>query len=93
MLLNNAAQLGRVFSMKHRLLILAVALAVACSASAVSAACVVEYKAKRTSPTEYRHATMSVPDELCSLADARPYVEEKLSASGWTLLSIVKVGG
>ncbi len=81
--------------MKFRSLIpaaaMCVGLCVGLSASAASAACLVEYKAKRTNPTEYRHAAMTVPDAICSLADARPYVQEELAKSGWTLLTIVKV--
>ncbi|MGC8201076.1 hypothetical protein ACP2AV_00080 [Aliiroseovarius sp. PTFE2010] len=84
--------------MKFRSLIPAAAMCVglciglsASAASAASAACLVEYKAKRTNPTEYRHAAMTVPDAMCSPADARPYVQEELAKSGWTLLTIVKV--
>ena len=58
-----------------------------------SAACVAEYKATRDNPTEFRHATMSVPDDKCSVAAATSYVRSALAASGWKLLAIVRVSG
>jgi len=58
-------------------------------ASAASAACVAEYKAKRG--TEYVHSRMSIPDSACNASAARSYVARALSAQGLELLAIVKV--
>lgn len=62
-------------------------------ASGAASACTAEYKAKRDSPTEYRHTTMQVPQSACNPADAATYVQAQLAASGWKLLAIVKVSG
>lgn len=91
-LLNNAPHYGHIGGMK-RLLPLAALIGAVTIGSAAQAACVVEYKAKRDNPTEYRHATISIPDDKCSPAAAQAYVREALAANGWTLLAIVNVGG
>lgn len=60
-------------------------------ASAASAGCVAEYKAKKSNPTEYEHSTMSIPESACTKAAAEPIVAKALKANGWTLLAIVSV--
>lgn len=55
------------------------------------AACVAEYKAKRSNPTQYEHGRMNVPDSACTRDAAAPIVRAKLADRGWTLMAIVKV--
>ena len=99
MILNNKAEMRSVLGMKHGLSPLAFArvfisvFVLVLGVSAASAACVAEYKAKRDNPTEFRHATMSVPDDKCSVGAAEAYVRSQLAASGWKLLAIVRVSG
>jgi hypothetical protein len=78
--------------MTRHLLIPALALAVSIAAvSAASAGCVVEYKAKKSNPTQYEHSTMSIPDDACTNAGATQILHKALSDRGWTLLAIVSV--
>ena len=55
------------------------------------AACVAEYKAKRSNPTQYEHGRMNVPDSACTQEAAMPIVRAALADRGWTLMTIVKV--
>ena len=75
--------------MKKALTLLA--LCAALLASPASAACVAEYKAKKSNPTQYQHSTMSVPDSACSPGAAASVVRSRLAGQGWQLLTIVKV--
>jgi len=75
--------------MKHALIISALTMAL--TATSASAACVVEYKAKRTNPTEYKHAVTTVPANTCNAASAASVVRSQLAATGWQLLAIVSV--
>lgn len=86
-ILNNSATLGKVPPMRQHTLLLAFALALI--GSAASAACTVEYKAKKGS--QYVHTRMSVPDSACSVGAATPIVESALASQGMQLLAIVKV--
>lgn len=74
-------------TMKHAKYILALALGL--FATSASAACVVEYKAKRG--TEYVHSRMSIPDSACNPGAAQPIVAGELASQGMQLLAIVKV--
>lgn len=69
--------------------ILSLALALGLVASAASAACTAEYKAKNGN--QYVHARMQVPDNLCSQGAAADYVRNALASQGMQLLAIVKV--
>ncbi|WP_425053267.1 hypothetical protein [Psychromarinibacter sp. S121] len=73
--------------MKQHTVILAFALALI--GTAASAACTVEYKAKKGS--QYVHSRMSVPDNACNVGAATPIVESALASQGMQLLAIVKV--
>jgi hypothetical protein len=76
--------------MKRTLLILSL---IAGLAAGPAIACTAEYKAQRSNPTEFRHSTMQVPADKCSVSAATGYVRSQLAASGWTLLSVVRVSG
>lgn len=65
------------------------ALALGLFASAASAACVAEYKAKRG--TQYVHSRMNVPDNACTPGAAYSIVQSALAGQGLQLLAIVKV--
>ncbi len=88
LLLNNNAARPYIVAMKQHLIISAFALLL--TASTASASCLVEFKAKRDNPTEYRHDIMEVPDQHCTAPAAKRYVRMQLAARGWTLLAIVK---
>ena len=75
--------------MKHAITLLVFVLTF--TASAASAACVAEYKAKRDTPLRLEYGTMSVPDSACTKAGARSIVAAQLAQRGWKLLSIVSV--
>jgi len=89
LILNNIAVAARFPVMKHALIISAFTLAL--TATSASAACVVEYKAKRANPTEYKHALTTVPANACDNASAASAVQAQIASSGWQLLAIVSV--
>jgi hypothetical protein len=66
---------------------------VALAAAPASAACLVEFKAKRDDPYGLDRGVMEIPDEACNQGDAAAIVAQRLAAEGWTLLSIVGVSG
>lgn len=75
--------------MKQALTILALAWAL--SASAASAACIAEYKAKRDNPLRLDYGTVTVAGSNCTKAGVQSAVRAQLAAQGWTLLSILSV--
>lgn len=75
---------------KHRFLS-AFAFALALLTSPASAACVVEYKAKRDNPLRLDYGTVTVPGDDCSPARVEAAARAQLAVQGWTLLSIVSV--
>lgn len=75
--------------MKTPLTILALVLAF--SAQAASAACVAEYKAKRDNPLRLDYGTVTVSGSNCTAAAVRSEVAAQLASRGWTLLSILSV--
>ena len=75
--------------MKQALLISATLLAL--TASAASAACVAEYKAKRDNPLRLDHGTVTVQSSTCTVAAVQSQVRSQLASRGWTLLSILSV--
>ncbi len=75
--------------MKRIALILALVLATA--AAPASAACKVEYKAKRDNPLRLDYGVVEIPDSACRPRAARAYVREMLAEKGWTLLKILSV--
>ncbi|MBV0913637.1 hypothetical protein [Anianabacter salinae] len=76
--------------MKHRILLLALGLALTLSSPA-HAACIAAYKAKMDDPLRLDYGEMAVPSETCTRADVRDYVAGQLASQGWTLLTIVSV--
>jgi hypothetical protein len=71
-----------------RITTLALGLAVAGTAS--SAACIVEYKAKRDNPLELFYDVAQVGGD-CSIADATARLEKDLAKEGLTLLKVLSV--
>jgi len=89
-LILNISPLSRKFTvMKNALAIFALAWAL--SATAASAACVAEYKAKRDNPLRLDYGTVTVPGNTCTKAAVRSAVRAQLASKGWTLLSILSV--
>lgn len=76
--------------MKHVLIISAFALALGATAAS---ACTVEYKAKKSNPTDYRHTTLSIPASECTRAKAKAYVQNQIRSGGWTVLEVVSLSG
>lgn len=75
--------------MKHTLTLLAFVWAF--GASAASATCVAEYKAKRDNPLRLDYGTVTVSGNNCTKAGVRSAVSSQLAGRGWTLLSILSV--
>ena len=72
-------------------LISIVVFALALSATTASAACSVEYKAKRDNPLRLNYGTTTVGGNTCTAAAVRSAVSAQLASQGWTLLSILSV--
>jgi hypothetical protein len=69
-------------------------LALSLTALPASAACRVEYKAKRDNPLKLDFASAQLPDEACaSKQAAAAALAPRLAQDGWTLLSIVSILG
>ena len=76
--------------MKHAIIISAVCLAA--SASAASASCFADYKAKRDNPLQLHYGVMEIADAACgSRTAAATAVASRLEAQGWTLLNVLGV--
>ncbi len=77
--------------MKRTLILL---LALATTALPASAACQVEYKAKRDNPLKLDFRTAQLPDAACaSKQAAAAALAPRIAQDGWTLLSIVSIVG
>ncbi len=76
--------------MKHTVLITA-AIAAFALASPASAACFVQYKAKKDNPLRLDFGEMQVGVSDCSRQGVADSVAAALAARGWTLLTIVSV--
>ncbi|SPH23806.1 hypothetical protein DEA8626_02878 [Defluviimonas aquaemixtae] len=62
------------------------------AAEPASAACRVEYKAKRDNPLKLDFGVASLPDSACaSKQAAAAALAPKLAQQGWTLLAIVSI--
>ena len=66
------------------------ALGLAMAATGASAACVVEYKAKRDNPLELFYEVAEVGGD-CSVGDATARLQAKLAEEGLTLLKVLSV--
>lgn len=75
--------------MKHLAVILTLVLSL--TATAASAACVAEYKAKRDNPLRLDYGTIVVPGSTCTASAVQAAVQAELAQRGWTLLSILSV--
>ena len=77
--------------MRHVIRLLILGLALTAAALPASAACLVEYKAKRDNPLRLDFGIRALPDRACASGAAWSILSAELAAEGWTLLSIVSV--
>ncbi|THH36600.1 hypothetical protein E4Z66_06525 [Aliishimia ponticola] len=61
-------------------------------ATAASAECYADYKAKQGSPLRLHYGVAELRGE-CSVASARAQLNKRLARQGWTLLNVVSVFG
>jgi hypothetical protein len=76
--------------MKRITRITTLALGLAVAGTAASAACTVEYKAKRDNPLELFYDVAQVGGD-CSIGDATARLEKDLAKEGLTLLKVLSV--
>jgi hypothetical protein len=76
--------------MKHISFTLASATILALAASAASADCYADYKAKRDNPLKLHYGVMQVSG-ACSPGAAATQISPRLAANGWTLLNVLSV--
>ena len=63
-------------------------------AAPAKAACFADYKAKQDQPLRLAYGVAELPDSGCSSADAAAAtLAPRLTAAGWTLLSILSIFG
>lgn len=72
--------------------ILALATGLIVAASAVSAECYADYKAKRDNPLRLHYGVMQL-NGPCQKGAARGEVAQRLQQQGWTLLNVQSVFG
>ncbi|SDX46803.1 hypothetical protein SAMN05444358_10656 [Ruegeria halocynthiae] len=70
---------------------LAVAALISLNATASTAECYADYKAKQDDPLRLHYGVMQVSD--CDAGAARKEVTTRLKSNGWTLLNIMSVFG
>jgi hypothetical protein len=73
--------------MKRIALITALVLA----ALPAQAACVAEYKATQSNPLRLDYGFITLPEGVCTVAEAERYVRSLLAGRGWTLEKILSV--
>ena len=92
LILNNRGVRGQIPPMMKNLvlsLVLSVGLA-----GAGHAACYADYKAKRDGPLKLHYGVIELPQDACSSkAKAARVAAGRISAGGWTLLSVVSTFG
>lgn len=71
--------------------ILVAATIVSLSATSASAACYADYKAKKSNPLRLHYGVVQLSDSVCSVAQARNVVKQRIASSGWTLLNVMSV--
>jgi len=86
--LNNARGSGQVSSMMNR--ILSTILALVLTASAASATCYVDYKAKQDDPLRLHYGVAEI-FEACTIEDAYAQLAVRLADNGWTLLIVLEL--
>ena len=84
--MNNGAHMHMICPMKHILLSLICALALAVPAHAAD--CFVDYKAKQDTPLRLHYGVAKISGP-CNTNAARNELGARLAARGWTLLSVV----
>ncbi len=75
-------------------IILAASLVSVLAASAASAACYADYKAKRDNPLRLHYGVIELPDAACaSQKAARPEIARRIAGDGWKLLNVLSIFG
>ncbi|MEM8630730.1 MAG: hypothetical protein AAGF74_05810 [Pseudomonadota bacterium] len=67
------------------------ATALVATVGAAHAKCYADYKAKRGAPMQLHYGIIELPQNLCDVEAARPYISDRIGADGWELLSVVSV--
>lgn len=78
--------------MRHLLIRLALAAAIALPASASTAECYADYKAKQDNPLRLHYGVIELQG-ACERNPARAEVSARLAQSGWTLLNVMSIFG
>jgi len=78
--------------MRHILIRLVVAAAIALPASAATAECYADYKAKQDNPLRLHYGVIELQGD-CQINAARGEVSSRLTSVGWTLLNVMSVFG
>lgn len=78
--------------MKHVLQNLVLSALFVLVASAASAACYADYKAKQDNPLRLHYGVIELQGP-CKRGPARTEISARIGASGWTLLNVVSVFG
>lgn len=62
------------------------------AATAATAECYADYKAKRDDPLRLHYGVIALPDTQCASAKiAAPAIAARIAVGGWTLLSVVSI--
>lgn len=92
MLLNNVSVARKVANMKHLMIPLAVAFALAVSGPVLAADCYADYKAKQDNPLRLHYGVLQL-NGACAPGPAKAEVAARLAKAGWKLLSVRSVFG
>ncbi|WP_068108581.1 hypothetical protein [Tropicimonas marinistellae] len=60
-------------------------------ASAASAGCYADYKAKRDKPLRLHYGTAEINGKNCTVAAAEKQIRKRIAKDGWTLLTVLGV--
>jgi hypothetical protein len=89
-ILNNAKGRRILADMKHMRLLWVTALLFSFAATAGTAECFADYKAKRDNPLRLHYGVVQIAGP-CSAAEARAEIAARLERNGWTLLNVVSL--
>jgi len=78
--------------MRHLLIRLTLAAVIALPASAATAECYADYKAKQDNPLRLHYGVIELQGP-CKRKPARAEVSARLAQNGWTLLNVMSVFG